>query len=395
MKMGRSISMSIALFLAVLTVPCYGGLIHYFTGGADGENPNGGLILSGSTLLGVTANGGVGYGTIFAIQTDGTKHKVLYNFTAQPDGAAPIGNLVLSGPTNAAFSDSTLYGITNYGGANNQGSIFSFSTKAGKPIPLHSFGNAQNDGIYPLGSPVLVGSVLIGTTSQGGKYSKGIIFSVNTDGSSYTILHHFGDPQVANDGTTPGSVLVRSGTTLFGTTDSGGQYGFGTIYSISTDGKVYTPIYHFDAKTGKGHNPWVGLCISGSTLYGMTHGGPNCSAAGCGVIFSFDTNKKNYNVLHDLGKYKEGQPAGVLVISGFTLYGLTDTVGGQSCSGTGCGTIFSIDTNGNNHKVLHSFPPTWKDKGWKPVGLHIGPGSTLYGTTSSGGERNFGSIFSF
>ena len=71
-----------------------------------GANPYGSLTLSGSTLYGMTSEGGAyGAGTIFQINTDGTGYKVLYSFgSVANDGAYPYGSLTLSG--------TTLYGMT-------------------------------------------------------------------------------------------------------------------------------------------------------------------------------------------------------------------------------------------------------------------------------------------
>jgi uncharacterized repeat protein (TIGR03803 family) len=92
-------------------------LVNYPATNSDGANPNGGLLLSGSTLYGTTYDGGVsGGGTVFAMSLNGTGYQVLKNFGARivggvfnnTDGANPNGNLVLSG--------GTLHGTTQDGG---------------------------------------------------------------------------------------------------------------------------------------------------------------------------------------------------------------------------------------------------------------------------------------
>jgi uncharacterized repeat protein (TIGR03803 family) len=65
---------------------------------SDGGNPNG-LILSGTTLSGSASIGGLsGYGTMFAVNTDGTGFTILHTFTGVSDGARPAG-LIQSGNT--------------------------------------------------------------------------------------------------------------------------------------------------------------------------------------------------------------------------------------------------------------------------------------------------------
>ena len=94
--------------------------LHSFTGSSDGANPYGGLILSGNTLYGMANVGGSrGMGTVFAVNTDGTGFTNLYNFTGGRDGANPYGGLILS--------SNTLYGTTYSGGTGGNGTVFSLS----------------------------------------------------------------------------------------------------------------------------------------------------------------------------------------------------------------------------------------------------------------------------
>jgi uncharacterized repeat protein (TIGR03803 family) len=89
--------------------------LHSFTGplysgpaiiNTDGADPVAGLILSGSTLYGTASQGGSsGNGTVFAINTNGTSFTNLHSFNYASDGANPQGSLILIG--------STLYGTAN------------------------------------------------------------------------------------------------------------------------------------------------------------------------------------------------------------------------------------------------------------------------------------------
>jgi uncharacterized repeat protein (TIGR03803 family) len=94
---------------------------------SDGVFPEAGLLLSGNTLYGTAVEGGTnGYGTVFAVNTNGTSFTTLHNFTAtsgsndtNSDGANPRDGLILSG--------NTLYGTANEGGTNGNGTVFSLS----------------------------------------------------------------------------------------------------------------------------------------------------------------------------------------------------------------------------------------------------------------------------
>jgi len=85
---------------------------------SEGAYPSTGLILWGNTLYGTADEGGSsGYGTVFAVHTDGTGFTNLYSFTEGSDGAYPYAGLLLSG--------NTLYGTASYGGSSESGTVFS------------------------------------------------------------------------------------------------------------------------------------------------------------------------------------------------------------------------------------------------------------------------------
>ena len=84
---------------------------------SDGAYPYAGLILSGNTLYGTAVYGGsAGYGTVFAVNTNGTGFTNLYSFTNGSDGAYPYAGLILSG--------NTLYGTADGGGSSGNGTVF-------------------------------------------------------------------------------------------------------------------------------------------------------------------------------------------------------------------------------------------------------------------------------
>src|ERR1039457_655037 len=95
--------------------------LYSFGPAPDGFYPKAGLILSGATLYGTAYTGGTnGGGTLFKINTNGTGYMILHWFTNAPDGYLPQSELVLSG--------STLYGTPTSGGTNGFGTIFAINT---------------------------------------------------------------------------------------------------------------------------------------------------------------------------------------------------------------------------------------------------------------------------
>jgi len=238
--------------------------LHEFAGGAgDGENPHGSLTLSesDSTLYGMTREGGTsGRGVIFKINTDGTGYSKLHEFTGGIGGEWSYSSLTLS--------DSTLYGMTCNGGTNDSGVIFKLSTGGTGYTILHSFAGGAGDGAYPNGFLTLNNSTLYGMTPYGGTNNDGVIFKLSTDGTGYAILHSFAGG--AGDGGWPGGSLTLSDSTLYGMAQRGGINDKGAIFKLNTDGTGYTNLHEFTGGAGDGCKPRASLTLSDSTLYGMT-----------------------------------------------------------------------------------------------------------------------------
>lgn len=202
--------------------------LHAFAGGAaDGAMPMGDLTLSGTTFYGMTSQGGAaGLGVVFRMNTDGTGYTNLHSFAGYPnDGAGPPGSLTLDG--------STLYGMTQQGGTppHNLGMIFKMNTDGGGYTNLHSFAGGTSDGATPQGSLTLANGWLYGMTSASGASNKGTLFRVSTDGRSYTNFHSFAGG--AGDGATPYGSLMLNGSTLYGMTYYGGTNNYGVVFALS------------------------------------------------------------------------------------------------------------------------------------------------------------------
>lgn len=202
---------------------------------SDGAFPFCGLLLSGDTLYGTTGAGGSsGWGTVFAINTNGTGFTNLHYFTGSDGGSPGIyGTLVLSG--------NTLYGGVGSGSAGS-GTVFAINTDGTGFRTLYSFtaasgANATNsDGVGPCGL-ILSGNTLYGGTWGGGAWGNGTVFALNTDGTGFATLYSFtatsGAAYTNNDGASVVEPLVLSGNTLYGTTLGGGSTGGGTVFSLS------------------------------------------------------------------------------------------------------------------------------------------------------------------
>jgi uncharacterized repeat protein (TIGR03803 family) len=311
--------------------------LHSFSGGSDGENPFAVLVLSGNTLYGTAHQSSFSQdrGTVFSVNTNGTSFAILHTFPFAGDGAFPDGGLILSG--------STLYGTTAGWGV-GQGTVFAINTNGTGYTNLYSFtarfGSAytNSDGTFPTAGLILSGETLYGTAWAGGDSGFGTVFAINTNGSDFATLHSFTG---GDDGAHPYAGLILSGNMLYGTAYAGGNSNLGSVFTVNTNGTGFATLHGFTGGDD-GANPYAGLVLSGSTLYGTTTLG---TASGNGTVFSLGTNGSGFTTLHSFtatngpaSTNSDGAtPYGDLIISGNTLYGTANS-GGNS----GLGTVFSI-----------------------------------------------------
>jgi uncharacterized repeat protein (TIGR03803 family) len=267
--------------------------------------------------------GSSGNGTVFAVSTNGTGFTNLYNFSGGNDGANPEGGLVLAG--------NTLYGTTFYGGTNGNGTVFAISTNGTGFTKLYSFtaksfngatgGNTNSDGANPYASLILSGNTLYGTASTGGNsdFGSGTVFAINTNGTGFTNLHSF-----IGNAAEPFAGLILSGNTLYGAATLQGNSGYGTLFAVNTNGTGFTNFYNFSGGSD-GAFPEGTLVLSGNTLYGTAEGGGSGNGTtGNGTVFSLALGSApQLNIT----------PAGTNVIltwtntaSGFTLESTTNLV---------------------------------------------------------------------
>lgn len=308
-------------------------IAHDSFSGSNGAAPEAGLIGVGGKLYGTAAAGGTSSkGTVFAISAG--KPTALYNFKGGTDGAVPTADL------NNHPANDTLYGTTKSGGTNNKGTVFALSP-SGKETVLHSFGGSP-DGALPLAA--LTGckqcsnhDTLYGTTSNGGKYKKGTVFSISLSGTERVVYSFKG----GSDGAIPQAGLFDANGTLYGTTEIGGANNAGTIFAISSSG-VESVIYSFKGHPD-GQYPFGGILDVNGTLYGTTASG---GEHGKGTVFKLEPSSGVETLLHSFGKSGSTDgagPRGRLIEVNGTLYGTTLSGGaGTSACAAGCGTVFWV-----------------------------------------------------
>jgi len=262
-------------------------VLHRFDSAAkDGTNPEAALVEGrDGKLYGTTVTGGpTPLGTVFRMNKDGTAYELIWNFGSiggDGNGYYPIASL-LEG------SDGSLYGTTSSGGSAYRGTVFKVNKDGMGYAVLHSFQGQDVDGSQPE-SPLIEASdgALYGTTRGGGvrtNATSGTVFRLNKDGTGYQILRTF--EAGGSDGLDPWAGLAEGvDGMLYGTTYQGGSSNnVGTVFRLNKDGTAYSVIVSFLGTGGDGGKPHAALLVgSDGVLYGTTMVG---GEFGYGTVFS-------------------------------------------------------------------------------------------------------------
>ena len=223
-----------------------------FTGSSGqypGHYPDGGVILDSSgNLYGTTFNGGTHTdGVVYQlVQSSGAwTENVLHNFTGGDDGGNPNAGVIFDASGN-------LYGAASEAGSGGGGTLFELSPAGSWQTftLLDSFtgsGTCANDtGPGPLQSLTMdsAGNIY-GTTCADGAHRRGNIFKVNLSSGAYTDLYDFTG---GTDGAYPiSNAVCDSAGNLYGTTSAGGSDGYGVVWKLSgvgclpTNGPLFRP----------------------------------------------------------------------------------------------------------------------------------------------------------
>ena len=343
-------------------------LFDFAGGDADqGQAPTSELLLShDGRLYGTTMSSGpYGPGKVFRLNRDGSGFGVLHTLQGNFFGDSYQQHGLIEGP------DDALYGTTQFGGGTGQGSVFKLNKDGSGFRVLHDFTSGDQDENNPAAG-LLEGKdgTLYGTTSRGGSAEcAGTVFKLSTDGDGYTVLHRFA-PSLG-DGSSPRARLIEgSDGALYGTTESGGAFDYGTVFTLDRGGSHSRVVYSFTEDDAPAFRAAL-LEGSDRALYGLNVRG----------VFKVNKDGSGFKLVHSFDP-GEGSLDAMALTKGFgqTLYGAT-----------GMGTLFRLSEDGSGFMVLHTFAGP---EGAAPFGaMVISRDGVLYGTTASGGEMNFGTVF--
>lgn len=335
-------------------------------------------LASNGLLYSTTSQGGAtGEGVIFEYNSSTNAFTKKIDFNARPNGGFPLGGLVRA-------SNGKFYGMTQIGGANDEGVLFEFDPTGNVFTKQYDF--SATSGNYPNGSLAAApNGKLYGMAANEGSLGYGTLFEFDPATNTFTKKIDFDN---TNGRDPQGSPFLASNNKFYGMTNNGGANGDGVIFEYDPATNTLTKKIDFEFNTGS--EPYGDLIqATNGKLYGMTReGGDNGNASG--TLFEYDiatntmTPRVNFSALN--GEDPEGN---LVQAPNGKLYGMT-TYGGAS----GDGVLFEFDPATNTYTKKLDFGGT--AFGSEPSGsLAVSPNGKLYGGTNYGGANGRGVLFEY
>jgi uncharacterized repeat protein (TIGR03803 family) len=342
---------------------------------STGTHPSSGVILdSGGNLYGTTEYGGASFdGTVFELAKGSNTITTVASFNGT-NGQDPQAGLILD-------SSGNLYGTTFFGGASGDGTVFELAKGSSTITTLASFNGANGEDPHT-GVVMDSSGNLYGITYFGGASGNGTIFELAKGSGTITTLYSFNSTNGPNP---QAGVILDSSGNLYGTLAGGGASGDGTVYELAKGSGSLTTLASFNGANGNSPAD-TPLMDSSGNLYGTTYAG---GANGFGTIFELAHGSGSITTLASFNGPNGGNldPTGTLILdSSGNLYGTTQ-FGGTSSDGT----AFEVVKGSGTISTLATFDGA---NGLNPVaGLILDSSGNLYGTTYGGGASSYGTVF--
>jgi uncharacterized repeat protein (TIGR03803 family) len=257
---------------------------------------------------------------------------------------------------------------------------------------LATFGADFSDGALATGSLAVDASGnFYGTLNSGGNNGYGTVYEASPTSSGYnvSILYRFS----LTDGASPaGGLIIDAAGNLYGTTSSGGDNFQGTVFELSpsSSGWTFKTLYFFTGSADGGEPAGALVFDASGNLYGTTVGG---GAFDSGTVFKLSPSSSGWTeeAIYSFTGGADGQyPSSTLVFDASgNLYGTANRGGSQSGSlctlEGGCGTVFRLSPGTTwTFSTLLTF---LGNRGANPSGgVILDAAGNLYGTTTRGGS---------
>ncbi len=272
------------------------------------------------------------------------------------------------------------WGITDYGGNDDQGVLFS-SRFDGTAVKVRDAFSIQLPGKSNKGQdPVVYNGKLYGMMPESGPFGSGILYEYDPVSASYTKKANLYDlgPGIKE----PVGKLVAFNNILYGIAAEASLNNSGVLFSFNPATGTVAVEYEFEDLNG--NNPQAGLMLYNNKLYGTTGGG---GVNQNGVLYSFDPATGTYAKLaefdNNVGRYCFSR----LVLYNSRLYGTT-TYGGVNNDGT----IFEFNPANNQLVKEADFNAIGASGAYGGVTVWNGK---LYGGTVNGGAGGKGMLYEY
>ena len=308
-----------------------------------------------------------------------TTFNTIHTFTAATDGNVTYPALVQG-------ADGLLYGVNSTGGRSDNGTIFSLGLGGGSFTVLNTFTQA-GQGTTPEGGLVQArDGNFYGTTNTGGNGGYGTLFQCVPGTGKLNILTQFtnGDP----GGTPVGTLVEGADGFLYGTAEYGGSDNYGTVFRTNLSSSATITLAEITGGVA-GYYPQSDLIqATDGNFYGTTEqGGTN----NLGTFFQV-TPAGVYTVIYSFTGGPDGSRPlrGVIQGRDGSFYGVTNQGGTY-----GGGAIYRIDYLNTTFllTVLHDFYPILLDGSNPLSNLVQASDGNFYGTTAGGGANGDGTIY--
>ncbi len=295
------------------------------------------LEASDKLIYGASRTGGAnGSGFIYRMFADGRNFEIIHTFDLGIDTKEPNGDLI-EGADGKIYG--TAYGDGTANGTVDAGAIFRLDKDGSNFEILHYLNFSNGDG-EELGAGLLEASdgLLYGTTESRGANGGGTLFRINRDGTNFTVLRDFVS---ATDGCCLSSKLIENNGVIYGVNTIGGTSNQGTIYSYTIATGSFAVVGNIDQGTGVNGK----LIFDSGFIYGLTTGG---NTNGRGAVFVMNPSNGAFSTLYAFASTHQGARS-LMMGSNGRLYGVIQ-LGGSN----GVGSIFELTTTGT-FSEFHDF----------------------------------------
>jgi uncharacterized repeat protein (TIGR03803 family) len=290
-------------------------------------------------------------------------------------------------------SDGSIYGTSANGGANGIGTVFKMD-RAGNVAVIVEFAGVSGAarGAYP-NAGLINDSLgfLWGTTAESGAFGRGTIFKINAATGAISTVADFTGPSGAFPGGRSYSGFVNDGAGyLWGTTSEANANGFGTIFKVNPTTDSVTTVHHFSGSVGptKGWAVYAPMITDGAGfLWGTTRFG---GTANLGTVFKVEIASGAFTTVAEFTVPNASRPQAGLVADGHGNFW-----GGTIPDAQNRGTLFKVEAaTGVLSTALEFTGTVGPTKGTHVYSALVNDGSGfLWGTTSTGGSPDLGTIF--